>query len=381
MKVDLITYMEIYQIAKKKDQIALNKLLAKGVCIDQLRDANSLLTPAALLAKEGLRSSAEFLKKNGALDIFVGYGAALGGQVKYAEYLRINDAGNLDLNLMAQGAAEGGYIGYADQLCYNWGASCTYMVKGALKGGYLNNAEKIYQFLLKIRFDHVRKQIIHQLKREFLIRNKFTIKSQIPKIEKAVAYAKKFNRYHTLNYNHAILLSRKGQFEQYATWFLQGKQLLQMIQNFPYELFLLISQHYTGLSAQQTSAFDKMFEKYRSKLKFVKVQKELLSVLLPFTQLGYRRDIPQNQKQQAKHYMNKIKKIKSMQGLKNWLKTIFIVKIKDNCEKTVDLKTKLSNEPILNLLFKNTHIKELLQDYPGAESKENNLKVNDHSFM
>jgi hypothetical protein len=101
------------------------------------------LTLAAQFARDKNKEAAEFLGKMGANVDFIGYGAALGGDIDYAEILRLEQKANK--NWSARGAAEGGYQHYADRLHLENNANENYLAMGSGRGGHLSHANFLAQ--------------------------------------------------------------------------------------------------------------------------------------------------------------------------------------------------------------------------------------------
>lgn len=154
-------FEEICQAAIEGDYARLSALFKKACTVNIYHSYYK--TPATKLAQEGYFKAPEMLLEFGAHLKDIGYGAAWGGCLEYAEQLRIQGASvhriaggaarggyldyamqlhqeeKADINDIARGAAEGGYFEFAEQ----WGANNDWVSQGALLGGYFSDVERL----------------------------------------------------------------------------------------------------------------------------------------------------------------------------------------------------------------------------------------------
>lgn len=133
-------FLEICQAAADGDQQRIDELRKKEFFTLNVKRgyAFGLITPAGYLEMIDNQRAADFLLKNGADVDYMGFGAALNGDIARAEYLRKNYGA--DPTVIARGAACGGFHLYAKWLYADRGANKFDILLGLITGGYYKSA-------------------------------------------------------------------------------------------------------------------------------------------------------------------------------------------------------------------------------------------------
>lgn len=142
-------FNQIATLADDQDQKAIDTLLAKDYfTLDVKWGINpGLITPAGFHEMKGNMRAAEFLRKNGADVDYMGFGAAIRGDVSRADYLRSQYGANP--SLIARGAAYSGYLNYAEWLVCWLGVDAFNIVLGLIAA---KRYERAKEFITEYKF-------------------------------------------------------------------------------------------------------------------------------------------------------------------------------------------------------------------------------------
>lgn len=210
------------------------------------------------------------------IDVVVFYASAA-GHFNFAK--KIQSLNDIDVNTLIKGIAYGGHIQYIEKLVTQYPAAtneCAVHLFSKLRNNtsFIATDMWICYILANITDEDYRKAFYEAIKKAILAQiNKQHPNFEFNKIFSKVSAINYFqNKYH-LDYAQAFSISQENHFKHYSAWFLQGKQLINSIDMFQYEIFIIITSYYTELTVKQTEQLDEKFEYFRLQIRNSNIEK------------------------------------------------------------------------------------------------------------